>query len=239
MTVSPTSLRRQPTPTRTLLVAGAVVLVLAALVTALLVTGVLDTSSSGPVGSGVSAVDERAVEPFRRLELAGSNEVSIEVGAPRSVVVSADDNLLDRVTTEVERGELVVDTEGSFTTAAPMTVVVTVPTLDGLELSGSGAITAEGVRGSFLAVTLSGSGLVSAAGRVNILDVTLSGSGNVGLDRLRTMDARAELTGSGRIVVNVTGTLDASIDGSGTITYLGNPLELQQQVTGSGAVVQG
>ena len=88
-------------------------------------------------------------------------------------------------------------------------------------------------------LTLSGSGLVRASGRVRLLDVTLSGSGNAELGQLTTTDARAELSGSGRIVVRPTGTLEASVPGSGTITYLGEPLRVEQSVTGSGAVVRG
>jgi hypothetical protein len=47
------------------------------------------------------------------------------------------------------------------------------------------------------------------------------------------------VTGSGRIVVTATRSLDASIPGSGTIVYLGHPAHVTTTVTGSGAVVAG
>lgn len=239
MAVSPSALPHRRLPSRVLLAVVAVLAALAGIVALLLATEVFDRSSDALVGSGVAATDERDVDPFRGIELAGGTELTIQLGAPRSVLVSADDNLLDRVTTRVDGEELVVGTEGSFTTTSPMAVRVTIPSLDSLELSGSGAVVADGIRGSALSVVLSGSGLVRASGRVRVLDVTLSGSGNVELGELATTDARAELGGSGRIVVRPTGTLEATIPGSGTITYLGDPLRVEQSVTGSGAVVGG
>ena len=65
--------------------------------------------------------------------------MTVRVGGKQSVVVHGDDNLLSRITTRVRAGSLVIgNTSGSFTTKAPMSVDVTVPSLDALALSGSG-----------------------------------------------------------------------------------------------------
>ena len=72
---------------------------------------VSDRSSDGSnaiVGSGVPASQAREVPPFRGVELAGSNTVTIRVGGEQSVVVHADDNLIDTVTTDVSGGSLVI-----------------------------------------------------------------------------------------------------------------------------------
>src|SRR5215475_1784510 len=60
------------------------------------------SSSSTTEGSGVPAAQTRDLPAFDSVELAGSNNVSIRVGEKQAVVVKADDNLLDRVTTEVK-----------------------------------------------------------------------------------------------------------------------------------------
>ena len=80
-------------------------------------------------GSGVPATETRDVSPFGSVELAGSNNVVIRVGVQQSVVVRADANLLDRVTTEVQSGKLVIaNTSASFSSNSPMSVEVNVPT---------------------------------------------------------------------------------------------------------------
>ena len=141
--------------------------------------------------------------PFAAVDLAGSNDVTIHVGGKQSVVVTADDNLIDDVTTRVERGKLVIGTaSGSFTTNVPMKVDVTVPALDAMTLSGSGIVTAEGIDAKRLTVALPGSGILRASGAATALVVDHSGSGDAQLEGLVAADVHAVLGGSGRIVVN-------------------------------------
>src|SRR5690348_2983691 len=123
--------------------------------------------STNPVteGSGTPTTQTRDVAAFNSVELAGSNNVLVRVGENQSVVVRADDNLLDRITTDVQAGKLVIgNTSGSFTTKSPMSVVVNVPTLNALTLTGSGNIVVNGIQTESLQVTLPGSGTLTGSG---------------------------------------------------------------------------
>jgi len=232
---APTS-RRQPAVIH-------LVIVLAALAILLLVGWRLFGGSSGSgvtVGSGVPATETRTLPPFERVELAGANNVSVRVGGEQSVVVHADDNLIDRVLTDVDGGRLVIDNEsGSYTPSTEMRVDVTVQSLDDVTLSGSGKIAVTDVAADDLTVTLSGSGALDASGTADRLEVSLSGSGDARLGSLVTRDARAVVSGSGRIALNVTDSLDASVPGSGAITYSGEPEHVTTSVTGAGVVTRG
>jgi hypothetical protein len=189
------------------------------------------------VGSGVPASQARELEPFAAVELAGSNEVTIRIGGEQSVVVHADDNLLDRVTTRVGDGKLVIGNEGGgFTTRNPIRVDVVVPAVDELALSGSGTIEAEGIDADELRIALSGSGVVSASGQARRVDVTLDGSGDAQLHGVVAQEAHAKLSGTGRIAVNATESLDASVPGTGSIEYSGNPPQVRKSVDGVGSV---
>ena len=76
------------------------VLLLAAILGMLLVDRIFYSSSTpAGTGSGVASTQARSVAPFTGVDLAGSNNVIVRVGARRSVVVHADSNLLSRVTT--------------------------------------------------------------------------------------------------------------------------------------------
>lgn len=55
--------------------------------------------------------------------------------------------------------------------------------------------------------------------------LTLAGGGNI------------VLSGSGTIHVTATKSLDASVPGSGTIIYSGNPQDVTKSITGSGAII--
>jgi Putative auto-transporter adhesin, head GIN domain len=242
MTTAPTPLqtRRMPRNYLWALAALAIGLIVGGTVGLLVGSDVFDDSSSstGVQGSGVAATETRDLPPFSSVELAGSNIVTIRVGKEQSVVVRADNNLVDRVTTAVQDGSLVIgDIPGSYTTKSPMSVTVSVPSLDALTLTGSGLIAVSDIEASSLTVSLPGSGVLRASGAATELDVTLGGSGDAQLEQLITSDVRAVVSGSGRIVLTATKSLDASVSGSGAIMYSGNPQEVTKSITGSGAIV--
>jgi len=213
-------------------------------VVALAVTGVAvlvrgASSNSGVQGSGVAVTQTRTVARFTGLDLAGSNNVTVIIGRPQSVAVHADNNLVNHVTTRVMAGTLVIGDTGSFTTRTPMSVDITVPSLTALNLSGDGQISVTGISAPQLTVTVSGSGLLSAAGTVTRLDVTLSGDGQAQLSQLSASDVHAVVSGSGLIQVTATTSLDAAVPGSGAIIYSGNPPQVTTSVTGTGTITRG
>jgi hypothetical protein len=239
MTVAQTPLHRRHVPQRYDLVLGAALVLIAGAFA--LRYAVFDGSSGseGVEGSGVAATQTRHVPPFSSIDLAGTNEVTVRISGDQSVVVSADENLLDHVTTRVRSGRLVIGEIGSFTTRSPMSVEIGAPSVDALTLSGTGSVSAVGVESARLTVSHAGTGLLQISGAVNSLDVSLDGTGDVELGQLAARDVHAVVSGDGQIVVNARRTLDASVSGTGAIRYHGNPAQVTTNVTGTGAVVRG
>jgi hypothetical protein len=246
MTVAPTPVhgsRSSALRPLTFIVAAALVTFAAVLV--LLLLGVFDSSNgsnslTGVRGSGTAATQTRAVAPFDGVELAGSNDLAIRVGPKQAVVVHADDNLLGLVTTQVHAGSLVIgNTGGSFAARSPMSVEISVPTLEALTLSGSGNISVSGIHTPRFALRVPGSGVVYAGGTTSRLEVTVGGSGSAQLTALVARDVHAVVGGSGAIFVTATNSLDASVPGTGAIVYSGNPARVTTSVTGDGAVTHG
>jgi hypothetical protein len=240
MTVAPTSVqpRREHHRSRWVLVA-VLAFILGGLAVALVyhfdVFG--SSSSSSSEGSGVAATQTREVAAFKRVELSGGNNVVVRVGEKQSVVVKADDNLLNRVTTHVKSGALVIgNTPGSLSAKTPMSVEVNVPSLNAVALTGAGNILVSGIKTDSLTVTLSGAGNLLGSGTARSLDITVSGVGNARFTQLDASKVHALVSGQGAIFVTATKSLDASVPGSGTITYAGNPQKVTKSVTGSGAI---
>ena len=217
-----------------LLVAG---LLVGAVIGVLATASVRETPSTASTdGSGVSVTVPRTVAPFADVELAGSNTVVIHVGTPQSVAVTGDDNLVGRVTTIVRAGRLVIDDTGSFSTNAPMRVAVSVPSLDGVELSGTGTVTVDGVTGDDFSTELAGDGTLVVAGTAERVTAVLAGDGTLDLHDLVATAGTAELQGTGTIRVHATATLDTTLSGTGTILYGGDPTVTTRN-TGTGTVV--
>ncbi|AKU21389.1 DUF2807 domain-containing protein [Massilia sp. MB5] len=92
-------------------------------------------------------------------------------------------------------------------------------------MNGSGKVDLGTVRGEHLRVAIHGSGPFSANGNVRTLDVNLHGSGGARLSGLRAEIADLTCNGSGSIVASVSDKLQASTNGSGSITVYGNPAQ--------------
>lgn len=174
--------------------------------------------------SGVASTQARPLPRFTGVELAGDNNVIVQVGATQSVTVHADSNLLTRVTTRVRSGRLVIGTTaGNLSANTPMFVVVTLPSLDRVRLQADGNIAVTGINSRKLTVALAGSGNIDATGTTTKLDVTISGEGTALLRQLIGRDGKAALSGNGSIMVTAAHSLIATISGSGTVLYGGNP----------------
>jgi Putative auto-transporter adhesin, head GIN domain len=135
-------------------------------------------------------------------ELAGYNNVIVQVGARQSVIVHADSNLLRRVNTRVRSGRLVIGTSpGNLNAKRPMFVTVSLPSIDRLRLQGAGNISVTGINSQKLTAALPGSGNIDATGTTTKLDVTISGEGTAQLRPLIARDAKAVLGGDGSIML--------------------------------------
>ena len=197
-------------------------------------------NSQAGIGSGVAAAQARSLPPFTAVNVAAGNHVVVRVGARQSVIVHADRNLLGRITTQVSSGSLMIEnTPGTLNLRSPTFVAVTVPSLDALTVQGSGNISVTRISSPSLTVRIAGSGTIHAAGTTARLAAAISGSGTVLLSRLIARDATASINGSGRIELTAAHSLEASIAGSGTILYTGNPVQVSKSVSGSGTISGG
>ncbi|MFN8495065.1 MAG: head GIN domain-containing protein [Caldilineaceae bacterium] len=188
------------------------------------------------IGSGHIISEERSVTGFTALELSGRGDVIITQTGAESLRVSADDNVLPLVTTQVRGKRLILGLKrDSMLWETTVRYEVTVRELSALTLSGSGDITLTKLDGNRLDVKLSGSGTISAAGHVQTLVIDLGGSGEFTGAELASQQAEANVSGSGNVVVQASDTLAANISGSGHVTYIGNP-RLTSHVSGSGAI---
>lgn len=221
---------------RAAVLTGAVLIVIVLVVVGALLS---DRDHHGAVsGSGTPAAEPRALPSFTAVELAGTNRVTVQVGTPQQVVVHADSNLLHRVLTQVRSGVLVVSDRGSFTTRSPMQVDVTVPSLSAATLSGMGTgdLTVTGVGTNSFTARLAGTGTLTASGRADRVNASLTGDGTLMLAALRAGNTIVAMRGTGTAVVYATGSLDATLAGTGTILYIGHPEHLITKVTGTGTI---
>lgn len=208
----------------------------------------------------VSAQKEtRDVKNFTEVGFAVPGDMFVQVGPAFSVVIEGDAGFLKKVITEVRGTRLVIKTENSWNTGNNKIIVhVTMPSVEGLSLSGSGKIFVESpLKGSSLSLAISGSGKImagdisyeelscaisgsgsfdfSGTGKVSDADLAISGSGDFTAPGLEITTLEVGVSGSGSCDVYVTGKLEARISGSGDVLYSGNP-RIDVSSSGSGKV---
>ena len=187
-------------------------------------------------GSGTAKTETRPVPAFTKIDLAGSPDVEVSVGPAASVNVTTDDNLLPQIQTTVDGDTLHIGSKGSYSTHLGVKVVVTVPSLRGASISGSGNIRVSGLKGEEMEAGITGSGDITLSGSVNHLDARVTGSGDLRANDLAANDVHVSITGSGDASVRPAGELDAKVTGSGSIHYLGHPAQIHRHITGSGDI---
>jgi hypothetical protein len=123
------------------------------------------------------------------------------------------------------------------------------------DVSGSGAIDLKGTCRSFdsdvsgsgeveLTINItesadfgvSGSGKINASGSAESVKTSISGSGKVLAADLQTNRCEVKISGSGDVEISVKNELDATISGSGSVSYRGNPTKVNSHSSGSGKV---
>jgi hypothetical protein len=189
-------------------------------------------------GSGSAKTESRSVASFSKIELSGSPDVEVAIGPAQSVDVTTDDNLLPIIETKVESDTLKIDSKQSYNTSLGVKVKITVPVLNGVSVSGSGNISAKGVKSGDLEASVTGSGDVTLTGMADLLRGHITGSGELRAGDLAAKNVRITVTGSGDATVHANEELEAQVTGSGDVHYSGNPPKVKKSITGSGSIAR-
>jgi hypothetical protein len=199
----------------------------------LLVPAALAALAVAGCDDGPRTTQTREVANFTRVDNDSSVDVRLRVGERRHVEVRAGEKVIDDVGTEVRDGVLEVTFDHDGWGGTDVVVEASVPELNGIDVSGSGDVEADGIDADALDVRSDGSADIDLRGTVGRLALELDGSGDADLADLAARDARVFVGGSGDAEVRVGERLDVAVDGSGDVRYHGEP-ELTQNVDGSG-----
>lgn len=213
-------------------------------------------------GNGKFKKETRSVGDYTAVSSSGFWDVMIAYGDGNHVQIEGDENLLNYIETKVEDGKLTIKARKNTNLRSKnkITVYVSLTKMTGISLSGSGDIIGQGkfrnegktdfklsgsgnIQMSFDRVTeadvsISGSGNIRLAGSANTVNARISGSGNADCSDLNSDDASAHVSGSGNIKLNANKSVDASISGSGNVSYKGAASNVKKHIAGSGRLVK-
>jgi hypothetical protein len=192
------------------------------------------------VGSGSRRTERRDVGDFNRLVVEGAYRVEVTCGGggPPSLEIEADDNLLPLIKTEVEGGRLRIRADRGMKTETMPRVRISVADLAEVSIPGATDFSLDGLDNDAFKLGVEGASKFRAAGETGRFDITLNGAGLVDARELRAANVTAVNNGAGRITVRASDSLDATVNGVGTVDYYGDPKTVNPKVNGIGKITK-
>ena len=204
----------------------------------------------------------REIGSFTSIDIKGSIDIFIVPSDNHKVVIHSASP--DDIVTEIRENKLYVYTKNGKSLAwnemrsigKKYAAYVYAPSLEGIEASGSGNLTIEGVlKADNLLFSIAGSGNVTGQLNVETLklrsagsgnfrlkgnivnaDISSSGSGNIQSFDLFIENCTLSKSGSGNTQITAVKSLNASISGSGNLNYKGTPINVSCTSSGSGKI---
>ncbi|MBE0639594.1 MAG: DUF2807 domain-containing protein [Bacteroidales bacterium] len=209
----------------------------------------------GVEGNGQITSETRTVKSFDQMEVSGGFSVILTQGPTEGVVVEADENLMDLISTEVMGGVLEIKSRENIRGSRDIKIFVSMVNLSRIKLSGAVDLSSENqLNLEHLSVRGSGASTLTLNLNVNSLDAELSGANNVTLAGQATSftakltgasDLKAfefdvnnleiKVTGAGDARVSAIESLKVNISGAGSVTYQGDP-SIEQTISGAGSL---
>lgn len=190
-------------------------------------------------GSGKEKIEKRSVPSFRKVDVDGVFDVSIELQKKQNVELRGDNNILPHIITKTSGDTLIITSDKSICPTLPLKVHISQDNIERLDSDGSNDIVVSGVNNRSLTLNLNGTSDVRASGTTREFTAKISGAGNLRARDLHARDAKVTVVGSGDAEVYASEKLDASIDGVGDISYFGSPESVTKNVTGVGDIQEG
>jgi len=176
---------------------------------------------------------------FSSLVFTGNWKISITRGDKYSVGITGPSDLLKNTGINQQGNTLNISNENTLVLHdSTISVDITLPDLDQLNISGAVDLDFTGFTGDSLTIVLSGAGRIRGFdSRYKNLVLLCSGAGQLDLTECRAVDAEVNLSGAGEVLLNMDGgVLKGTISGLGSVEYSGILSSNLLDVSGLGSV---
>lgn len=185
-------------------------------------------------GAAQAADEEQILDlkDFDKIEIAGVYTIDVQVGPEYSVMLSGEEEALERAKASVKAGVLRLDrTEkrgknrwkfGKHEDHG-VTAVITLPALNAINVSGVVEGVVAGVDADAFRIDMSGVGDLEIDGKCETLDLKISGVGDLDAEKLECRMVDVAMSGVGDATVFASDEIDARISGMGDLDVYGSP----------------
>jgi Putative auto-transporter adhesin, head GIN domain len=178
-------------------------------------------------GSGTVATETRSLDAFHAVSASRGVAVSVSSGPSNAATVTADDNLLAHIATDVTGGELVITVNGSIDTRHPLEVEVSVASpVDAIAADAGASVDCEDLQPASLVVRATSGASVRAGGRATSLELTADTGSTVDLRNVEVAEAQVTVTTGSTAHVHATDAVRGMCMLGSTLRLHGTPATL-------------
>ena len=216
--------KRKSTSTMPIILIIVVVVVIAGLLSTVLLLGGWHPFGE-VVGSGNLITKEEQFNDFTVVDAGSGFNVEISNSSFYSVIVTADDNVMEHIEVSKSGDTLKVGVNwGTSLRSTTLKIHITMPAINRIELSGGAQGKVEDfISSNPLLVELSGGSQLTGQGSAGELTVDASGGTQLHFADYSVQNSNIELSGGSQATINLDGTLDADLSGGSQLYYYGNP----------------
>jgi len=189
-------------------------------------------------GQGAVTSETREVGAFSRIEASAGIRVVVRIGSSEAVEVTAQENLLQVIATDLRGETLSIEASEDFTTLEPVTVTVVVPALDGITLSGGSQAVIDGLDAESLELRIRGGAQVTAAGSVGSVTLHADGGATASLEDLSVRSATVSMDGAATATLTASDEVIGTAAGGSRLTVIGDA-DVEVDESGGAEVVRG
>ncbi len=170
--------------------------------------------------------EELTLSDFDRIEVSGVYDLAVTVGDDFRVRLSGPSKEVARVEASVSKGVLELsqkDRGGWGRKRQGIDAEISLPVLNGVEISGVVDANIDGVDADVFELAISGVGDVDISGTCDELDASVSGVGDLDADELQCRKVEINVSGVGDASVYAAEAVNARVSGMGDIDVYGSP----------------
>ena len=202
----------------------------------------------GEKGSGKVVEQKRNLSGFESVGVSSGIDLHITQGNSYSVMVRTDDNIQDKLITEVKNGNLHIKIDGSVRSVEVMEVHVTMPNIRAVAASGGSDVYGKGtingdnlsfaasggsdieleVNGGDMDIAVSGGSDIVLSGRAKNISVAVSGGSDLKAKNLMTSSCSVSASGGSDAWVHASDKAVLNASGGSDIHIYGNPDQLKE-----------
>ncbi len=196
--------------------------------------GPLDENEETITGSGTVVTESRTVSGFAGVSLHGVARITIEQTGEETLTITAEDNVLPVLLSEVRDGRLILGPEENVKLETHEEIVyhLHVRNLGSIEINGVIYADAVGIDTETLDINIIGVSHLTASGRAPLQDVFLSGVATYQAQALASAGVTIDGDGVIDAIVQVSDWLTVRACGAGSIRYIGSPEVTQNTCPG-------